>query len=310
MQQHSRPSSLKNNIWSGMTSPYDQIVEQYDELFGLDNPYYGPITVRERELFDSYVPPAKKGDLALDIGCGTGLHTQWLVEKGYSAVGVDISCQMLKVAKRKSRSWKSSPVFIQADALTLARSNIANSSFQVVLCLGSTLNHIHDWERLANVVSNLLTPGGIFLFSCDTLLDIDSLSWLVPGEISSLRTDSFNRFLRIVKSLIRRRMFQNHWTIVTEKGTVEIPLTYEPICQYSEQLGKSKLEVVALSGVHLFSRLSRSVILASNVHFVLVPEKKNRMLARFLKGIDNILSKFVPSLSANVVGVVKRRVQK
>ena len=37
----------------------------------------------------------------LDIGCGTGEHTLELLKKGYKVTGVDLSNEMLKIAKKK-----------------------------------------------------------------------------------------------------------------------------------------------------------------------------------------------------------------
>jgi 18S rRNA (guanine1575-N7)-methyltransferase len=37
----------------------------------------------------------------LDVGCGTGLSLEVLKERGFSAVGIDISQPMLDIAKRK-----------------------------------------------------------------------------------------------------------------------------------------------------------------------------------------------------------------
>jgi 18S rRNA (guanine1575-N7)-methyltransferase len=42
----------------------------------------------------------KKGKV-LDVGCGTGLSLSVLIERGFDAVGIDISQAMLDVAKRK-----------------------------------------------------------------------------------------------------------------------------------------------------------------------------------------------------------------
>lgn len=82
-------------------NPYDPVAEVYDDLFSEENLYYGPITDRELKLFDSYVPSAVGNQNALDIGCGTGLHTGWLVHKGYNVVGIDASQNMLRVAQDK-----------------------------------------------------------------------------------------------------------------------------------------------------------------------------------------------------------------
>ena len=37
----------------------------------------------------------------LELGCGTGKNTQWLITRSKKLVGIDFSKNMLKIAKRK-----------------------------------------------------------------------------------------------------------------------------------------------------------------------------------------------------------------
>ena len=41
-----------------------------------------------------------RGDRALDFGCGTGRSTRFLNELGFRTVGVDISMEMIREARR------------------------------------------------------------------------------------------------------------------------------------------------------------------------------------------------------------------
>ncbi|MDD2678332.1 MAG: class I SAM-dependent methyltransferase [Candidatus Nanoarchaeia archaeon] len=43
----------------------------------------------------------KKNDLILDLGCGTGFSLNVLIKKGFKAVGIDVSFEMLAHAKNK-----------------------------------------------------------------------------------------------------------------------------------------------------------------------------------------------------------------
>jgi len=44
--------------------------------------------------------------MALDLACGTGLISEWLLKNGYSVVGGDLSLGMLKIAYQKSAKSK------------------------------------------------------------------------------------------------------------------------------------------------------------------------------------------------------------
>jgi len=49
---------------------------------------------------------AKKGDLVLDVGTGTGNLAIKFLEKGCQVIGLDPSAKMLKMADRKMMKWK------------------------------------------------------------------------------------------------------------------------------------------------------------------------------------------------------------
>lgn len=49
----------------------------------------------------------------LEIGCGTGKNTEWLLQKAVGITAVDLSEEML--AKAKAKTWSSKVEFIQAD---------------------------------------------------------------------------------------------------------------------------------------------------------------------------------------------------
>jgi SAM-dependent methyltransferase len=57
------------------------------------------------------------GGLALDLACGRGQNTLWLAERGYWALGVDISAAALAAARAeaKKRGLVGRTAFVQAD---------------------------------------------------------------------------------------------------------------------------------------------------------------------------------------------------
>ena len=54
----------------------------------------------EKELM-SRIVELKPGEIILDVGCGTGNHIQYFLERGVKTIGVDISLPMLRVAQSK-----------------------------------------------------------------------------------------------------------------------------------------------------------------------------------------------------------------
>ena len=72
--------------------------EQYDKK--LNKGVLGWIRKQEREAILKFLKPVK-GEEILDIPCGKGYYADYIVEKGASVYGVDISPEMLRVFKQK-----------------------------------------------------------------------------------------------------------------------------------------------------------------------------------------------------------------
>ena len=91
----------------------------------------------------------------LEIGCGTGKNTEWLVTKAKQIIAVDLSKEMLAVAKEKIKSDKVD--FKQAD---ITHSwTFVNEPFDLVT-FSLVLEHIENLDDIFREVSNALVPGG------------------------------------------------------------------------------------------------------------------------------------------------------
>lgn len=102
----------------------EKLAQNYDKWYKTS---YGRYADKlEKELFLKLVD-FKKGQSLLDVGCGTGHFSFWFHDLGFKVVGMDISTEMLKVARSKIKSEKIR--FIQADACNLP---FPDNSFDVV----------------------------------------------------------------------------------------------------------------------------------------------------------------------------------
>ena len=96
---------------------------------------------------------------ALDLGCGTGVLCRALAEHGIDARGVDLSGDMIALARANAPSLR----FDTGDMITWR----ARERFDLVTCTGDALNHIprpDDVRRVFENVYAMLTPGGRFVF--------------------------------------------------------------------------------------------------------------------------------------------------
>jgi glycine/sarcosine N-methyltransferase len=98
----------------------------------------------------------------LDLGCGTGEHATLLASKGFEVLGIDQSPSMLEQAREAVVDPKVQ--FLSGDITEVAQ--LASGSFGAAICLGNTLPHIQEVERLRALAVGLrerLAPGGVFV---------------------------------------------------------------------------------------------------------------------------------------------------
>lgn len=129
----------------------------------------------EINFIDSLLKQYRIGDVKtiLDVGCGTGGHALLLAEKGYIVTGVDISENMLSIAKDKSKKMKVDVDFFQADACDFNLNNKFDAIISMFAVMGyQTTNE--GFESALLSVGNHLRPGGLFIFDV----------WFGPAVIS------------------------------------------------------------------------------------------------------------------------------
>jgi 2-polyprenyl-3-methyl-5-hydroxy-6-metoxy-1,4-benzoquinol methylase len=89
---------------------------------------------------DQFISLLKPGDVVLDVGCGTGVKSKYLTEKGLKVVGIDFSEKMIEIAKREvhqgtfrvmdmhdlsSLHQKFDAIFVQAALLHIPKAQVS-----------------------------------------------------------------------------------------------------------------------------------------------------------------------------------------
>ena len=92
----------------------------------------------------------------LEIGCGTGKNTEWILSKTNKIVAVDLSNKML--AKAKSKIISDKVTFIEAD-ITNDWNFVNNEKFDLAI-FSLTLEHIENLEAVFSKLSKIITKGG------------------------------------------------------------------------------------------------------------------------------------------------------
>jgi len=97
----------------------------------------------------------------LELGCGTGKNTKWLITKAKFVIGLDFSEEMLKKAKSKILSDK-----VRFQKANLIKPwNVEDNFFDLIIC-SLTLEHIDNLDFIFNQAYQKLKTGGKF-FICE-----------------------------------------------------------------------------------------------------------------------------------------------
>ena len=150
---------------------YDLLAEVYDGINGeLDYSLWADFLERifERDC-------AERPDLVLDLAAGTGRMTIELARRGYDMTAVDISAEMLDVARRTAEN-----VGLDSKILWLCQDmtefELYGTVDAVVCCLDS-INHLTspaELRRALDLVHNYLIPDGVFIFDVNGIGKFES----------------------------------------------------------------------------------------------------------------------------------------
>lgn len=102
------------------------------------------------------------GKRVLDIGCGGGILSESMDEKGAIVTGIDLGDKALKVAQLHQLESGSKVDYRLISAEDLAREQ--PESFDVVTCM-EMLEHVPDPEAIVRACASLVKPGGSVFFS-------------------------------------------------------------------------------------------------------------------------------------------------
>lgn len=94
---------------------------------------------------------------ALDAACGTGRHTQRLVELGHEVLGVDLTPEMLA----RARETVPRATFLEGDLRALPA---ADAQFELVVC-GLAVGHMGELGPAVAELARVLRPGGRMVVS-------------------------------------------------------------------------------------------------------------------------------------------------
>lgn len=143
--------------------PYERLASYYDRL--MDYIDYD-IWIDDVEQL---VAPYKPGSDWLDISCGTGSMALKLANRGRNMTAMDLSPDMVQIAKGKAETEKADIQFMVGDMINTKH----NQTYDVIINLHDGLNYLlkdSDTQAFIENSHSLLNTEGILLFDVVTPL--------------------------------------------------------------------------------------------------------------------------------------------
>lgn len=163
---------------------FDSAAEGYDARYQENSPGGLAFRIRKQHVLRMF---DKAGGSVLDVGCGTGVIVDELLELGCKYTGVDPAEQMIENA-RKLHEGKDNADFAVGSAEVI---NYPDESFDAVICMG-VLERVGDYEKALSEMVRVLKPGGTLMVTTPNKLS-PYLFW---------RDSIYYPIIRAIKSLI------------------------------------------------------------------------------------------------------------
>ena len=296
------------------------LAEYYDEIEDL---WYSWLFSRLHLIIVKEVINKFRPKSVLDIGCGTGFQSFLHAFAGAEVVGIDISEDIVRIAKQKAESfspkqdislfqshfrfvntynnhindelrkrpadWKYiKPRFYVADAIKIP---FSEKKFDHINCCGSTLSFVKKHEKALSEIKRLLKPNGTLLIELESRWNFD-LFWDLLDAIMKHRIGYSMSFKEAIRNIVKNP--QNH-----------VYYNY-PLCQGGKIY---KLELKAFSYKRLAKELSNfklKILKKWTIHSIttIIPSKilDKPKPSRILRKLFNFLRKIEEKIPFNFPG--------
>jgi len=239
------------NIFNEMGADWEAIVNVRD-------------TARETDFIQSVL--SKKGTI-LDLCCGTGRHSIILRQRDWNTIGLDLSKNLLIIAKRKMKEERVKFPLVRAD---MRHFPFRNRVFDSVICMFTSFGYLpsesEDMKSFREV-RRTLRKGGKFLLD---LLNKDHLTKVFQER----EWAEFEPFFMLEKrslDLMTLRLL-SHWTII-RKDTKEIRTLQHDLRLYTLQRLKQMLSEAGLKARGVYGGYDRKELSPDSSRMIVSAEK-------------------------------------
>ena len=158
-----------------MADNFNRYAEYYNLIYDRKN--YS----KEADFIDKIIRKNNPTSKTLcDLGCGTGKYSICLENKGYSVLGIDLSEEMIRIAKNYEHK---NLIFLEGNIINFS----LKRSFDVIVAMFDVVSYINsndDFLKMLSSVRGHLNEEGIFIFDF----------WYGPGVLTNLPEIRYKEF--------------------------------------------------------------------------------------------------------------------
>ena len=194
-----------------------------------------------------HIGDSQQNKRVLDLGCGAGIATIALAERGYNCTGVDLASNAIKSASSEAQARNITNVdFRVADSETLLneQSDKQNDKhnqqpYDTIICL-EMLEHVADPQLIINDCAKLVKPGGKLVLSTISKTPEAFFKLIIGAEyVANLLPKGTHDYRHFIKpSTLARICEQAEFEVDLIRGLDYNPLTEKtrissrPTCNY------------------------------------------------------------------------------
>jgi 2-polyprenyl-3-methyl-5-hydroxy-6-metoxy-1,4-benzoquinol methylase len=142
---------------------FTEYVQQFHAYYQ-DRPEFRERLDIWRELLDRYVVP---GGVAIDMGCGTGIFSLYLADKGARVVGVDGAPDMIKFCETQRVERRMENVrFMEGRLPAVDESRLPQAD---LLISSSVIEYVDDLDATLELFARHVVPGAHLILSMPNL---------------------------------------------------------------------------------------------------------------------------------------------
>jgi len=250
---------------SGESAERQQYVNIFNEM-GED--WETIVNVRETQRETDFIQSvlSKKGTI-LDLCCGTGRHSLILQRRGWTVIGLDLSKNLLAIAKRNMKKERAGFPLVRAD---MRHFPFRKQVFDAVICMFTSFGYLPSESedvKSFKEVRRTMRKGGKFLLDVanrdHVIMVFQEREWAEYGPFYMLEKRSLD---------LQTSRLRSQWTII-RKDTKEVRSLQHNVRLYTFQRLKQMLSEAGLKVKEVYGGYDRKEFTLDSSRMIVSAER-------------------------------------